>query len=187
MSKYNLRNLKDKGKKILIIGHARHGKDTVAEFMRDLYGFKFESSSAAAARIFLFEALKHKYNYQSYGECFEDRINHRAEWYQLICEYNKNDRARLAKDILKDGDIYVGMRDDSEIEVCKYQGVFDFIIGVYDPRKPLESADSFNIDLFKYSDIIIENSGSLSDLSDLVRSLGYGVDGVCIDGNVIFK
>ena len=34
-------------------------------------------------------------------ECFEDRVNHRSEWFDLITNYNKEDRTRLTKEILK--------------------------------------------------------------------------------------
>lgn len=97
--------------KLLIIGHKRHGKDTLAEIFRDNFGMTFNSSSNAAAEIFIYDALKNKYGYKSFKECFYDRMNKRAEWYDLICEYNVKDKARLAKDILKDNDCYVGMRD----------------------------------------------------------------------------
>jgi hypothetical protein len=30
--------------KLLVIGHGRHGKDTVCEMLRDHYGYTFESS-----------------------------------------------------------------------------------------------------------------------------------------------
>jgi hypothetical protein len=157
--------------KLLIIGHARHGKDTVAEFIKELFGLRFESSSVAASRIFLFDALKSKYGYLTPEECFEDRVNHRQEWYELICEFNKYDKAKLAKDILQYGDIYVGMRDNEEIDECLKQGVFDLVIGVFDPRKPLEPSTSFNIDLFKTSDIIIPNASNLHNLKRRVRNL----------------
>lgn len=157
--------------KILIIGHARHGKDTFAEMLTQQYDFKFESSSEAAVRIFLFDTLKDKYGYTTEKECFEDRINHRAEWYNLICEYNSQDKARLAKQILIESDMYVGMRDLEEILECKKQSVFDIIIGVYDYRKPLEPSDSFNINIFEHSDIIICNSGTLEDLRNKITLL----------------
>jgi len=35
--------------KLMIMDHARHGKDTVCEILRDTYGFTFESSSMADA------------------------------------------------------------------------------------------------------------------------------------------
>lgn len=159
-------------KKVLILGHARHGKDTVAEFMRELFECKFESSSIAACRIFLYDTLKDKYNYSSFEECFEDRIYHREEWHDLIVDYNKDNRARLASEILKNADIYVGMRSDLEVNECIRQGLFDLVIGVFDPRKPLESPKSFNIDLWEVSDIVIPNSGSLEMLKTRVSLLG---------------
>ena len=157
--------------KLLIIGHARHGKDTVAQELKDLYGYTFESSSVVASRIFLYDTLKEKYGYTSPEQCFEDRANHRAEWHDLICEYNKDDKARLAKDILKNADIYVGMRSDEECEECLRQGVFDLVIGVFDPRKPLEPRDSFNINIWDRSDIIIPNHQGLAELRNRILKL----------------
>lgn len=151
--------------KILIIGHARHGKDTVAEIIHRVSGLTFESSSVAASRIFLFDKLKEKYGYKTPDQCFEDRVNRRSEWHDLICEYNKDDKARLAKDILKNSDMYVGMRSSEEIEECLRQGLFGLIIGVFDSRKPLEPSSSFNIDLWRYSDVVIPNCGTLDDLT----------------------
>lgn len=157
--------------KILIIGHARHGKDTIAEFIRDLFGLNFESSSVAASRIFLFDKLKELYGYQSFEECFIDRVNHRAEWYDLIVEYNKDDKARLAKEILKASQMYVGMRDHKEIQECKKQGIFNLILGVYNPRVELEPKSSFNIDIWKEADLVIPNAGTLKDLMFKVKKL----------------
>ena len=141
--------------KILIIGHARHGKDTVAQMISDNTGLTFESSSVAAAKIFLYDALKDKYGYSSFNECYEDRVNRRKEWHDLICEYNKEDKARLAKDILSINDMYVGMRSNEEVNKCLKDGIFDIVIGVFDPNKPLEPKESFDIDMFAMSDFII--------------------------------
>ena len=93
--------------KVLIIGHARHGKDSMAEILNKEFGLKFESSSQSAANIFLYDMLKDKYGYKTPEECFEDRVNHRQEWYEAIVEYNKDDRAKLAKGILERSDCYV--------------------------------------------------------------------------------
>ena len=158
-------------KKLLIIGHMRHGKDTVAEMIEDYSGMSFKSSSEMAAEIFIYDKLKNKYGYNSFIECFEDRMNHRAEWHDLICEYNIPDKARLAKEILKYNDMYVGMRSQDEIQKCINDGVFDLIIGVYDERKPLEPKDSFNIDLWKSSDIIVPNNSTLEVLKTKVEKI----------------
>ena len=150
--------------KILILGHARHGKDTVAEMINEDFGLDFKSSSMACAEIFIYDALKDKYGYKTFEECYEDRMNHRAEWHDMICEYNKDDKARLAKKILEDNDMYVGMRSDDEVIESKRQSVFDLIIGVYDYRKPLESPDSFSINIWEHCDFVIPNGTTLEDL-----------------------
>jgi hypothetical protein len=158
--------------KLLIIGNARHGKDTLAELLRDHFGLKFMSSSQAAADIFIFDTLKDKYNYKTSEECFEDRVNHRVEWYDMICEYNKDDKAKLAKGILENTDCYVGMRSRYEIEESIKQGLFDLIIWVdASERLPLESADSFDIDI-SCADIIITNNTSLKDFKFKALRLG---------------
>ena len=158
--------------KFLIIGHARHGKDTFAELLNEFFGFKFKSSSQAAADIFLFDALKDKYGYKTPEECFEDRVNHRPEWYQMICDYNKDDRAKLAKGILELTDCYVGMRDRDEITECLNQKLFQLIIWVdASDRLPLEDAGSFNIDK-SCAHIIVENNGTYEEFREKVRMIG---------------
>lgn len=159
-------------KKFLVIGHARHAKDTFAEILEEVYGLKFISSSQAAADIFLYEALKDKYGYKDSVECFEDRVNHRAEWYEMICEYNNPDKAKLAKGILEMADCYVGMRDRGEILECKEQGLFDIIIWVdASERLPLEDASSFNIDK-NDADFIVDNNGTLEQFKERVIRIG---------------
>ena len=43
-----------KNKKLLIVGHGRHGKDTMAEILNEHFKFEFMSSSMSAAKIFIF-------------------------------------------------------------------------------------------------------------------------------------
>lgn len=155
--------------RLLIIGHARHGKDTVAKMLHEEYGYTFKGSSEAAAEIFLYDVLKEKYGYTSPEQCFEDRVNRRKEWFEAICEFNKEDPARLAKEIMRTSDIYVGMRSDRELKKCLEDGVFFMVIGVFDPRKELESKESFDIDLWRWSDFVIPNSGTLEDLRNKIK------------------
>jgi hypothetical protein len=150
--------------KVLIIGHGDHGKDTAAEMLEALYGLTFKSSSEAAAEIFIYEALKEKYGYADFNECYLDRRNRRDEWHDLICEYNKDDKARLAKEILASSDMYVGMRSDEEVQECMGQKLFDHIIAIYDPRKPEEPPTSFDINIWAVSDAVIPNAEGLDEL-----------------------
>jgi dephospho-CoA kinase len=159
-------------KKMLIIGHQRHGKDSLAEIMNEEFGLTFISSSQAAADIFIYDKLKDQYGYKTSVECFEDRVNHRQEWYEAICGYNKDDRAKLAKRILEMADCYVGMRDRDEISECIKQGLFDIIIWVDGSgRLPLEDASSFNIDK-NCADIIIDNNDDYKTFRKRVVRLG---------------
>jgi dephospho-CoA kinase len=158
--------------KILILGNATHGKDTLAELFNKYYGFTYSSSSQAAADIFIYDELKEKYGYKTPEECFKDRVNHRAEWYTLICDYNKDNRARLGKAIVDKTGCYVGMRDKREIEECIKQGIFDFIIWVdASKRLPEEPRSSFNIDI-DVADIIIDNNGTLEEFERRAINLG---------------
>jgi len=158
--------------KLLIIGNMRHGKDTMAEILRDEIGLKFMSSSQAAADIFIYDTLKDKYGYKTPEECFEDRMNRRAEWYHLICDYNKEDRTRLAKEILSKTDCYVGMRDRDEIRACIDNKVFDLIVWVdASERLPEEDASSFNIDK-SCADVIIDNNGTQEQFKERVIRFG---------------
>lgn len=158
--------------KLLIIGAARWGKDSMAEILQEHFNLKFKSSSEAAAEIFIYDELKDKYGYKTPFECFEDRVNHRSEWYDLICDYNSVDKARLAKGILEYADCYVGMRDSGEIKECIKQKLFDLIIWVdASDRLPPEDASSFNITKSD-ADVIIENNGSFEEFKDKVIRLG---------------
>jgi hypothetical protein len=157
---------------ICIIGHCRHGKDSMAEILQEHFGLKFKSSSEAASEIFIYDELKDKYGYKTPFECFEDRVNHRSEWYDLICDYNSVDKARLAKGILEHANAYVGMRNSSEIKECIKQNLFDLIIWVdASDRLPLEDVSSFNITKSD-ADIIIENNGSFEEFKERVIRLG---------------
>jgi len=158
--------------KLLVVGSARHGKDTFAEILSQEFDMTFESSSQAASDIFLYESLRGKYKYKTPQECFEDRMNHRQEWYELICEYNKDDKARLAKGILERTDCYVGMRDSVEIKECLKQKLFDIVIWVdASERLPMEDASSFNIDK-SCADIVVENNDTLEDFFNKVIRIG---------------
>lgn len=148
----------------LIIGHKEHGKTTAAELLKRNFDLNFSDSSYQAAKIFIFDKLKDEYGYKTFNECFIDRRNRRSEWYDLICGYNKYDKSRLAKDILKTNDIYVGMRDRGEIQECLKNGLFDLIIAIYNPKLELEGEDSFNIDIFRDSDVVIYNDTTIEDL-----------------------
>lgn len=112
--------------KLLVIGHGRHGKDTLAELLCKFSDLTFNSSSFAAAECFLFDQMNREgYSYESVQECFEDRHNHREYWKKAISDFNTPDRGALCRRILDSNDIYVGMRCHKEYLAVNH--LFDMI------------------------------------------------------------
>lgn len=165
--------------KILVIGHARHGKDTVCELLRDRYGFTFVSSSEFCSEKLLFPLLKDKYGYSTARECFKDRGNHRAEWFDAIAEFNRGDPTRLGRAIWAENDIYCGLRNADEWRALSSQRLYDFGIWVdAGKRVPKEDYSSMTLESWM-ADHVLDNSGSTKELEarlhQLMTSLGYAV------------
>lgn len=155
---------------LLIIGHGRHGKDTLAEIWDKHYGLRYTASSMMCARIFIFDALKDKYGYETLEECFEDRVNHRDEWKKMICDYNTPDKSKLSKEILRTNDCYVGLRDREEVDAAKAANLFKLIIWVdASERLPPEPTCGVTKD---DADVIIDNNCTLEEFEDRAVRLG---------------
>lgn len=162
--------------KIILLGHARHGKDTVAEMLRDDYGYSFESSSMFCAERVMMPYFNSKpgVGYASPEECFEDRIHHRATWFDQIEAYNYPDRSRLAREMFERNDVYVGMRSKRELAACQNAGVADLVIWVdASDRLPPEDASSCTVEPYM-ADLIVDNNGTLEDLRFAVKTLVEG-------------
>ena len=155
--------------KIMILGSARSGKDTLAELLNEYFGMTFKSSSEMANETFIYETIKDEYDYKSIEECFEDRVNHRSLWYKLICFYNREDKAKLAKDIITKYDCYVGMRDLEEFKASKH--LFDIIIWV-DASKRIGTPEITNKISIDEAHFIVNNNGSLEDLKEKAKVIG---------------
>ncbi len=150
--------------KLLIIGHGRHGKDTVCDILAESYGFNFKSSSKFCSERFIFDMLKDRYEYADEEQCYADRHNHRAEWYNAICDYNVPDAARLGREIFATHDIYCGLRNKKEFHAMKNTGVFDYAIWVdRSDHLALESKDSMSLEQWM-ANFTIDNNGTLEEL-----------------------
>ena len=162
--------------KLLVIGHGRHGKDTVCEILRDKYGYTFESSSQFCSKLFIYDQLKDKYGYSSEEQCYADRHNHRTEWYDAICDYNVPDAARLGREMFAAYDIYCGLRNKKEFHAMKNVGVFDYAIWVdRGDHLPPESKNSMSLEQWM-ADYTIDNNGTLADLEFNLHSLISNID-----------
>lgn len=151
--------------KILIVGHGRHGKDTVAELLGSYYGLRFASSSEFCAQLAVYPLMQDLY--PNWRACYEDRHNHRELWFHAIRAYNLRPGPILAQQILEDHDIYVGMRSREEFE--KSRKSFDHVLWI-DRSKvlPPEPAGSMEITI-EDADSVIDNNSTLLHLAKNVR------------------
>lgn len=163
--------IKGRKPKLLIIGHGRHGKDTVAEMIQNSMDLKFTSSSLFVAQECIWNAWG-KERYQSFEDMFEDRHNYRKTWADLISAYNTPDKTRTARTMIERGyDMYVGMRRADEFEACKAINLFDYVIWVdASKRMPLEPSDSMEM-YQAMAQITIDNNGPESALIDQIEAL----------------
>lgn len=177
--------------KLLIIGHARHGKDTVAELISNKMGLTFESSSFVLAEEVVYPTMKDQYS--DWMECFKDRANHRAHWHNTLKEYNTLDPTRLARKIMNKNDIYVGMRSVRELEACLADGIFDLIIWV-DSSKRMPPEDKSSMDITPdYAQFHINNNygtdtlkREINRLREYLLSGGFNVENNPIDPSEYF-
>lgn len=140
---------------ILVVGHGRHGKDTVCEMLTE-YGFRFMSSSEFVAREIIFDRIGHEYG-GDFDAMFEDRVNRRKEWRDMIAEYNTPDETRTARAMIDKGNnVYCGMRRMEELEACYRAGIFDMIWWV-DRSLHLPDDPSMSIDLTRVTHFIDNN------------------------------
>jgi hypothetical protein len=151
--------------KLMILGYARHGKDTVAEILRDNLGLKFVSSSFAAAEKVMMPFFASKGTpYASLDECYADRVNHRKDWHEQIAAYNYPDFTRLAREVYAENDIYVGIRSAKELKATHEAGLFQYSIWVdRSKHAPPESSASCTVTQ-AMADYTIDNNGTLEQL-----------------------
>lgn len=151
--------------KLMICGHARHGKDTLAEML----GLKYASSSQVALEHVIWPEIGHLY--QTKDACFNDRSNKRELWHGLITAYNQPDLTKLARIIFSSNDVYVGIRNREEFYAAKSEGLFDISIWVDASGRLPPEPESSNKMKPSDCDIIITNNGSHGELQQKVARL----------------
>lgn len=168
--------------KLLILGHARHGKDTAAEYLRDAHGVRFRSSSLFLAETVVRPALAGRgLFYDSFDACYADRVNHRALWREIISDFNGEDPARLTREILAVSDCYVGMRTAREYESAR--SLFDAVLWIDASGRglPPEGTDSMDITFDPAWMIRIDNGGTVegmqAQLDDWMRAATWSANG----------
>lgn len=141
----------------MICGHGRHGKDQFCEFL----GLPFTSSSIIALETVIWPELWNLYETKEH--CFEDRVNKREQWAEMIRAYNTPDLTKLARDIFAQCDVYCGIRSRDEFLKAREEGLFDLAIWV-DAFERVPKHDLTCEVLKGDCDIIVYNNGTLKEL-----------------------
>lgn len=177
--------------RLMVLGHARHGKDTFCEKLETKYGYKFVSSSMFMAEKVIFPWFKehegqHQFphtdgsrsggavwpTYETVTDCFLDRANWRAKWFELINQTNTPDRATLTRMIFESGnDVYAGLRNQRELHQARLCKAVDLVIWIdRSQHVPPEPASSCTVTP-QMADLIIDNNHDLSWLDKQVDIL----------------
>ena len=195
------RVLMPKRPKVLVIGHGRHGKDTVAERLQQRYGLSFTSSSLFCAEKVIWPTAQElaKADCYEYGppalpwtiklweeacriikmdKDAKDAFLHRHHsdttrqfWFEAIKEFNRKDAAALGKAIFDEYDIYCGLRSSTEFHALKNAGVIDHVVWV-DRGEAEPPEPSTSITVQPWmADYIIDNNSDLDHLNTEITRL----------------
>lgn len=151
--------------KLMVVGHARHGKDTVGEMLRDFHGVSFKSSSLFACEKIVLPAFDRigKYYDGNVEECYADRQSpeNRKFWFDAIVAYNEPDKARMGRELFAEYDCYIGCRDWRQFTALKNEKIFDYSIWV-DASLRLGPEAVMSMTIWPWHcDYILDNNGLL--------------------------
>lgn len=176
--------------KVIILGHARHGKDTAAEALAKLYGLGHVSSSIFCAENVVLPAMQKANqewlaasqdntflksagapfpNYPTAQACYEDRARFRAEWFNFISNFNKPDGTALGRAIFQEFDIYVGLRNAREFHALNNAGIPALTIWV-DRSEHVGPEDPSSCSVEPWmADFVVDNNGTPEELEANLR------------------
>jgi hypothetical protein len=141
--------------------------------LTDLLNLRFKSSSDFVNEKAVFPVLSKLHGYETLEECYEDRVNHRPEWFNLLRAYNGEDPARLGRELFAEYDVYCGLRNREEFQAMKRAGLFDLVIWVdASERLPLETSDSMELCVGD-ADIVIDNNADLNRLTLITTKTAF--------------
>lgn len=157
-------------KRILFVGHGRHGKDTACEALAKATGWR----NAGTTSIYLTPYVVAEYKKLGMHHLIQDAYLHRHRnrelWRRVGDEIRKDDPALLVRESLKVGDIAGGCRGLPEILAVRRESVVDLIVWVdASKRKPPDPTMEFGPE---HADIIVDNNGTEAEFVQRLRRLG---------------
>ena len=164
--------------KLIIAGHAQHGKGTACAYLHDRFGLICRSSSHFA--VFSLELFDDIASELSPGipltaarlAFYDNRGEHRALMYDRMHAYSKTTGfSGLATAMQADGiSVYDGIRNDEEFEGSEH--LFDAAIWIdASKRKPLESESSISVTPSMCHYVVDNNGTSPAKMFDQLNEI----------------
>lgn len=147
---------------VFVTGHGRHGKDTVADLMTEMGGYRCCDSSRFVCEQAVFPHMQDRYS--DWQACYEDRHQHRDEWYELISKYNVEGH-ELAYKLFQNHDVYTGLRNIRELDAAYRHPEMKPVVIWVDAMKRLPPEPSTSLTITRdHADYVIDNNGDLANL-----------------------
>jgi hypothetical protein len=154
--------------KVLVLGHAGHGKDTAANLLEAL-GLTFVPTSLLCAKLIVLPFLGvEDPTEEQVLQTYNARVNNREIWVEAIGEFCKDNPARFVEIALAYSDIYCGLRSVEQYQATRE--LFDVVLWISRAGYPLEPTMQISPDS---SMIVIHNNGNLASLeASIGRAIG---------------
>lgn len=157
--------------KILVVGHSRHGKDTVADILSEVYGLKGISGSRWMLEAGHMDDLATELGYTDRGRFYTDRHLHRKAWFDRINKTIQTSPAAIARGVFRQHDVYTGIRTSEEYEAVQAIVRPDMVLWVdRSTVLPPEPSDSNELQ-WDPSMLTVWNGGTIEQLRDEVIRL----------------
>lgn len=155
----------DMKRKIVIIGHAGHGKTTVAKVLTSIYDYRVVDPTEFIAEHIMVKGG----HYKTFYGAISNKDTDREKWFKAVEEYNTPDKTRLVSEIFDRSDVYVGLRKYEELEMVK-EKFNPIVVWVNNSSVKPESEKSCTVTI-EQADFVLNNPGNLDDLYREVVSL----------------
>ena len=174
--------------RILVVGHARHGKDTVALYMQKMHDYRFVSPSWMYLMEVIWPAIRGVYQtsttfrnvrelaemeiqYENVSDALEYKGEHRKLWFDLISEWLSGDLLRAARIVYGDGHIHCGIRRVDEFTaVCEEFNPYVVWVNSLERGVPPEPKESFQL-TESMAHWVLDNSQGLPHLYKAIDNM----------------